>query len=162
MVDDLVAIDLAVNKVLTNHILRQLKWTGAVCCNDAKSCYDLIGHTQASISMQRLGVPKHAISCLFGTLQSATHQVQTAYGDSDFTYGGNTNETPMHGVGQGNGAGPAIWAVVSTPILNMLRSKGFGCEFISPFSQQLTKFVGYSFVDDTDLIISKLGNHSFA
>ncbi len=34
--------------------------------------------------------------------------------------GGNTNETPMHGVGQGNGAGPAIWAVVSTTILNML------------------------------------------
>jgi hypothetical protein len=135
------AIDLAVNMVLTNDILCQLKRTGAACCNDAKSCYDLIGHTQASIYMQRLGVPKHAISCLFGTLQSATHQVRTAYGDSDFTYGGNTNETPMHGVGQGNGAGPAIWAVVSTPILNMLRSKGFGCEFISPFSQQLTKFV---------------------
>jgi hypothetical protein len=46
------AIDLAVNKVLTNDILRQAKRTGAICSNDAKSCYDLIGHAQASICMQ--------------------------------------------------------------------------------------------------------------
>jgi hypothetical protein len=39
------AIDLAVNKALTNDILRQQKRTGIVCSNDAKSCYDLIGHT---------------------------------------------------------------------------------------------------------------------
>jgi hypothetical protein len=154
------AIDLAVNKVLTNDLLRQLKRPGAICCNDAKSCYDLIGHTQASISMQRLGVPKHAINCLFDTLQNATHQVRTAYGDSDFTYGGETWDKPMHGVGQGNGAGPAIWAVVSTPILNMLRSKGLGCKFISPFSSKVTKFVGYSFVDDTDLIVSMCDKYS--
>jgi hypothetical protein len=61
----------------------------------------------------------------------------------------------MHGIGQGNGAGPAIWAAVSTPILNMLQSQGLGCQIISPFSNQITKFVCYSFVDDMDLIISK-------
>jgi hypothetical protein len=154
------AIDLAVNKVLTNDLLRQLKRPGAICCNDSKSCYDLIGHSQASISMQCLGVPKLAINSLFDTLQNATHQVRTAYGDSDFTYGGETWDKPMHGVGQGNGAGPAIWAVVSTPILNMLRSKGLGCEFISPFSSKVTKFVGYSFVDDTDLIVSMCDKYS--
>jgi hypothetical protein len=51
-------IDLAVNKVLAFDILRQLKRAGAICSNDAKSCYDFIGHTQASLSMQRVGVPK--------------------------------------------------------------------------------------------------------
>jgi len=105
--------------------------------------------------MQRLGVPTYAVDCLFSTLQNATHQVRTAYGDSDYTYGGSDWDIPMHGIGQGNGAGPAIWAAVSTPILNMLRSQGLGCHFISPFSNQITQFVGYSFVDDTDLIISK-------
>jgi hypothetical protein len=58
----------------------------------------------------------------------------------------------MHGICQGNGAGPAIWAVVSTPLLNLLHSKGFGLSFISPISRNHTSFVGYSFVDDTDLI----------
>jgi hypothetical protein len=52
------AIDLAVNKALTFDILRQLKRTGVICSNNAKSCYDLIGHSPAALSMQRVGVPK--------------------------------------------------------------------------------------------------------
>ncbi len=148
------AIDLAVNKTLTNDLLRQLKRPGAICSNDAKSCYDLIGHSQASMAMQRNGVPKAAVDCLFSTLQCATHHVRTGYGDSQTSYGGPNWVTPMHGIGQGNGAGPAIWAVLSTPILNMLRKKGFGCEFSAPISCTMFKFVGYSFVDDTDLIQS--------
>jgi hypothetical protein len=63
---------------------------------------------------------------------------------------------PIHGIGQGNGAGPAIWAVVSTPLLNVLREKGFGCEVICPLSSSCFKFVGCAFVDDTDIIQSLL------
>jgi hypothetical protein len=59
------AINLAVNKTLVNDILRQLKRPEGVCSNDAKSCYDLIGHTQASMTMQRQGVPKAAVDCIF-------------------------------------------------------------------------------------------------
>jgi hypothetical protein len=51
------AADHALNKVLSHDLMRQLKQPGAICSNDAKSCYDLIGHTPASLSMQRLGVP---------------------------------------------------------------------------------------------------------
>jgi hypothetical protein len=146
------AIDLAVNKTLTNDILRQLKRTGVICSNDAKSCYGLIGHTQASLIMHRHGVPKAAVDCLFTTLQDAEHKVRTAYGDSCLSYGGNNWVVPIHGIGQGNGAGPAIWAVVSTPLLNLLRSKGCGFKYISPTSKTKIGFVGYSFVDDTDLL----------
>jgi hypothetical protein len=39
-----IAFNLAVNKVVTNDILRQTKTPGAICSNDAKSCYDLIIH----------------------------------------------------------------------------------------------------------------------
>ncbi len=148
------AIDLATNKTLTNDLLRQLKRPGAICSNDAKSCYDLIGHAQASMAMQQNGVPRSAVDCLFTTLQNATHQVQTGYGDSATHYGGNNWSTHMHGIGQGNDASPAIWAVLSTPILNMLRKQGYGCEFTSLISCKTFSFVGYSFVDDTDLIQS--------
>ncbi len=68
----------------------------------------------------------------------------------------------MHGVGQGNGAGPAFWMVVSTPILNYFRSKGYGCELISPISKLHTKFVGYAFVDDMDLIQTNPFNNSYS
>jgi len=145
------AIDLAVNKALTFDILRQLKRAGAICSNDAKSCYDLIGHTQASLSMQRVGTPKTFINCLFFTLQDAVYKVHTGFGDSKAHYGGSVWLVPIHGIGQGNGAGSAIWALVSTPLLNILQEKGF-----CPISSKYFCFVGYAFVDDTDVIQSLL------
>jgi hypothetical protein len=146
------ATNLATNKALTYDIIRQLKWPAAVCSNDAKSCYDLIGHTQASLAMQRMGVPRAAIDCLFTTLQNATHKVRTGYGNSSGHYGGQAWVIPFHGIGQGNGAGPAIWAVVSTPLLNTLRELGFGFQYATPASNIPINFSGFAFVDDTDLL----------
>jgi hypothetical protein len=148
------AIDLAVNKVLTNDIFRQAKRTGAICSNDAKACYDLIGHAQASLCMQRQGVPLRAVQCLFTTLQEATHSVRTAYGDSNYTYGGSGWIKPLHGIGQGNGGGPPIWAVISSTLLDTLRSKGTGLTMLSPISHLPLSFVGYTFIDDNDLVQS--------
>lgn len=153
------AIDLALNKVLTNDLLRQAKRTGAICSNDAKACYDLIGHAQASLCMQRQGVPESAVKCLFTTLQEVTHCIKTAFGDSHLTYGGPGWIKPLHGIGQGNGGGPPIWAVMSTTLLNTLRSKGLGFSMPSPISNEKLSFVGYSFVDDKDTVQSD-GSHS--
>ncbi len=61
---------------------------------------------------------------------------------------------PLHGIGQGNGGGPPIWAVISSTLLSNLKSKGFGFKSISPILQTQIHFVGYSFVDDTDNVQS--------
>jgi hypothetical protein len=148
------AIDLALNKVLTNDVLRQAKKTGAICSNDAKACYDLIGHAQASLCMQRQGVPKSAVQCLLTTLQEAMHCVRTAYGDSTKTYGGPGWIKPLHGIEQGNGGGPPIWAVISSTLLDILHFKAYGLKMITPISNVPISFVRYSFVDDTDLVQS--------
>jgi hypothetical protein len=71
------------------------------------------------------------------------------------SHGGTNWITPMHGISQVNGAGAVIWAVLSTPPLNLLHSSRFGCEFITPLSNDSLQFVGYAFVDDTDVIKSK-------
>jgi len=34
-------------------------------------------------------------------------------------------EAPIAGIGQGNGAGPAIWAVVSSPMFEIMQQEGF-------------------------------------
>ncbi len=125
-------------------------------CNDAKSCYDLIGHAQASLFMQRVGVPIAAMDCMFSTLQSAKHFVRTGYGDLTGYYIVSSFAKPMYGIGQGNGGGPTIWAVVSSPILNLMRASGYGVEFICPLSMVKTSFGGYAFVDDMDLVVAKL------
>ncbi len=92
--------------------------------------------------MQRNGVPQAMADFLFTPLQDATHQVRTGYGDSLLSYGGPNWITPMHGNGQGNGAGPTIWAVLSTPLLHVLWSQWYGCKIISPIPKVPTQFVG--------------------
>jgi hypothetical protein len=46
--------------------------------------------------------------------------------------------------------GPAIWAVVSKPFLNILREHGFGLPFIAPVLR--LRFAGFAFIDGTDLL----------
>ena len=86
------------------------------------------------------------------TLQNMEHTVCTVYGDSQKSYGGDLWIDPMQGIFQGNGAGPMLWAIVSTPVLKVMRSEGFGTFFRASICSEEIRFVGYSFVDDTDLI----------
>ena len=145
------AIEHGLNKRLTFDLIRQLRIPAALCSNDAKSCYDRIVHSVATLSMRRLGIPEAPILSMFSTIQNMKHYVRTSYGDSDQWFGGTEWTIPVHGVGQGNGAGPAIWAAVSTPVLNLMRDEGFGTDFSAAISKESIQFVGYAFVDDTDL-----------
>ena len=148
----LTAIDQSLNKRLTYDIIRQKKRPGALCSNDAKSCYDRIVHSVASLAMQRVGAPVEPIICMFTTIQNLQHRIRTIFGDSEIGFSGATYVVPIQGVGQGNGAGPQIWAVVSTPVFNMLRSMGFGAYLKATISGDRVEFVGFAFVDDADLI----------
>jgi hypothetical protein len=72
----------ALNKRLTMDLLRQRRQAGAMCANDAKSCYDRIVHNVATLAIRRLGMPAAPILSMFATLQTATHHVSTAFGIS--------------------------------------------------------------------------------
>jgi hypothetical protein len=151
---NLSAVDQSLNKVLTFDIWRQLRQCGALCSNDAKSCYDRIVHNVASLLMQRVSTPTQPIISMFQTIQELSHHTRTVVGESQTGYKSNST-IPIQGVGQGNGAGPQIWAVVSTRFLNMLRNKGLGAKFRSAISGDSRTLVGYAFVDDTDLVTSE-------
>ena len=101
--------------------------------------------------MRRLGVPEAPILSMFSTIQNMQHYVRTLYGDSYQWFGDTEWTIPVHGVGQGNGAGPAIWAAVSTPVLNLMCDQGHSTFFSAEISKEAIQFVGYAFVDDTDL-----------
>ena len=58
----------------------------------------------------------------------------------------------MQGVGQGNGSGPAIWVAISSVLLTIMRSKGFGFTIFSALSWQALVISAFAFVDDTDII----------
>ena len=62
---------------------------------------------------------KEATFEMFKTLQKAWHYIATAYGESTKRYGGK-RWLPLQGVGQGNGAGPTIWAVISAMLIAIM------------------------------------------
>ncbi len=149
------AINQGLNKRLTFDILRQKKQRGALCSTDAMSCYDRITHLAASLALQRTGAPKNTVHCMLDTIQHLKHYIRTTYGDSvQYFQADDGTGNPIHGIGQGNGAGPTIWALVSTPIFDAMRRRGYGVFLQSAISGELIQFVGYAFVDDTDLAVT--------
>jgi Reverse transcriptase (RNA-dependent DNA polymerase) len=146
------AVDQWLNKRLTFDLSWILHKPMALCSNDAKSYYDRVVHSVASLCLQRIGCPKPVVITMFETIQNLRHHVRSQYGDSDLFYQAHQSTAPIQGLGQGNGAGPTIWALISTPVLNMLRTHGFGIKITSCISGDYLHFVGYSFVDDTDLV----------
>jgi hypothetical protein len=48
----------------------------------------------------------------------------------------------MQGVYQGNGGGPTIWAVVSSPILQIMKKEGFGTFFKASITNGIVQIIG--------------------
>jgi hypothetical protein len=152
------SIDHAINKRLSYDILRLNRAPGALCSNDAKSCYDRILHSIVALSMKRLGLPAPPVECMLECIQKMDHYIRTNHGDSDKAYSSKDTRIPFQGVLQGNGASPSIWVAVSTPLLNMMRQAGHGLDLTTAISQHTSKVVAFAFVDDTDLIQGNLGS----
>eukprot|EP00957_Ditylum_brightwellii_P040712 3082007-Ditylum_brightwellii.AAC.1 len=123
---------------------------------DLVSNYDLVVPSIALLALQRVGMPKEPIQCTFTTLQDMVHTCRTAFGNSISSYGGNIWEIPCkpppQGLGQGNGAAPCIWSLMSTSIINMLRDKRFGAAFKCCISGNKFKLVGYCFIDNSTIV----------
>jgi hypothetical protein len=64
------AIEQWLNKRLTFDLARQLKRPLAICFNDAKSCYDRIVDSMASLCVRRMGMEEPPIVCMFTTIDS--------------------------------------------------------------------------------------------
>jgi hypothetical protein len=74
--------------------------------------------------------PYNAAGILFLVLAKARHKIKTGYGTSDWVYG--NEEVPISGCGQGNGLGPALWALISTKVIKMCERAGHGTTCIAP------------------------------
>jgi len=110
----------SLNMQLTYDLIRQQHLTAAICLNDAKACYDRIVHTFAALALLCWAF-QLALSWLCSAQFSFLHHfICTAFGDSDHSFTGTALQTPLQGVGQGNGARPQIWVAVSSPIFDMV------------------------------------------
>ena len=148
------AQDNTLSKRLLFDYYRLIKKPFAMCSCDLKSCYDRVVHSAASLALQRVGIPLTQIQCMFTTIQQLSHRIRTAFGLSKKSYGGTSKKyrKPPQGMGQGNGAGPTIWAIISSTIFEELHSQGASTEFCYALSNGLFWLCGFAYVDDSDLI----------
>jgi hypothetical protein len=56
------------------------------------------------------------------------------------------------GAGQGNGAGPQMWAVISAVLFLAMHMEGFSTTFCQKMTSRFLSLTGFMYVDDMDLI----------
>ena len=91
----------AVNKKMIYGVIHLQRKHDILCSNDAKSCYDCILHSVASMEMQRLGRQANPMKCMIGILQDLEHQIRTAYVTLE-SFMHNDPPIPLQGIFQGN------------------------------------------------------------
>jgi hypothetical protein len=105
------AIDVVIQKEM-KYLYSRLTCTGlATMDNDTKSCYDRIICNFAMIISQYYGIKSKTAKVQATTLKKMQYRLRTALGDSKEYYE-HTEETPVHGTGQGSCASPAIWLMI--------------------------------------------------
>jgi hypothetical protein len=138
------------NTILTMDMSRLRQLPMAICSNDAKSCYDRIVLWIAALYLRRMGAAPPAVAEMMSTLLQAWHHVITAYGESSRRYQGTLHL--LQGVEQGNGAGPAIWAVISAVLFGVMRDQDFGLNLVTSLTMTAIVIAGFAFVDDANLL----------
>ena len=86
------AITHAINKKLLYDTIRLQRKPAMLCSNHAKSCYNIIVHSIASLALQRLDMPIQPIQCMLVTIQELHHHVRTVFGTSSSSI----HRPPLH------------------------------------------------------------------
>ena len=95
---------------------------------------------------------------MVGTIHSMQHHIRSIYRDLQIAQGCKEWGKPIAGIGQGNRAGPQIWAAVSTPLFQILAEEGYLAMIICTISRHKHSLVGFGFVDNTDLCVTVKDN----
>ncbi len=148
------AITQCINKQLWYDYIRFQHEPAALCSNDIQSCYDLIVILVAAFCLCCWGAPKSAVFSMIDTIHGLNHHIRMVYGDSQCSTNCKQWGNPIVGIGQGNSAGLQIWAVVSSPLFDIMCQDQFLTTIHSAMSLHKKDIVGFAFVDNTDLCIS--------
>ena len=146
------SIETSLNLRLLCDILRQKRKAAIIASTNAKGCFDRIAHAIAFLCLRLLGIPKAPIQSMINAIQTMTHYVRTAFGDSTESYSFDPNSPPPSGLLQGNGAAGTGWNAISSVIVDMMKAAGFGIELWSGICKEVIKLVCWNFVDDSSLV----------
>ena len=149
------SIEAAIVKTLFFDYLRIHKKNGSFIAMDLMQCFDRMAHPISSLSTQRLGVPSTVVETMITTLCQMKHYIRTAYGDSDDWYSG-TDDEPLQGGVQGNGAAAPIFIAISCVLLSYLESVIKGLHIKTAISLTVLTITAVMYVDDADILLAQL------
>ncbi len=112
----------------------------------------------AALSLCCLGAPHSAVKSMIQMLVTLQHHIHLAFGDLEMAQGQADWQELTVGNGQGNGARLHIWAVVTTPLFEIMRVEGLVALFICSLSKVQRAMAGLAFVDNTDLVVNADSN----
>ena len=142
-----------IQKILSIDQLRIESRAGAIFDCDASGCYDRILPPLASVHLQSLGLNKSIGTFLARLMHLARRHVRTKHGVSTQTISTNRNAT-LHGIGQGNGGGPAIWVAHLTVMFTAISAICTGFSTSCVQKETTISTVGTGYVDDVTLGMS--------
>lgn len=147
-------IDVVVRKTM-NYTYAALTRTPLITIdNDAKACYDRIPCNLAMLVSRYFGMTQDACQFLATTLQQMKYRIRTAAGDSEAWYA-HSDDTPIHGTGQGSCASPCLWLLISSVLMDChdKLAQGMTQHDVPPDEPfRVTKVEG--FVDDVSMFIN--------
>ena len=123
---------------------------------DLENCFDRMAHPISSLASQRLGVAPKIAQCMINTLCKMKHYILTAYGDSDWYYGGDKETLPLQGAVQGNGAASPIFIAISCVIISYLEHHTTDVQIISAITLTMFTMTAIMYVDDSDILLSAI------
>ena len=143
----------SIQKIIATDQLRLERRAGGIFDCDASGCYDRILPPLAAIHLRALGLQKSIGVFLARLMFLSKRYVKTGHGISE-TNIGTTKKKVLHGIGQGNGGGPAMWIAHLTVMFSTLSAVclGFVMNCVQTMKQVVT--VGTGYVDDVTLGLS--------
>ena len=157
------AIIQAINLRLIMDLARQLRQPTSVAATDLVHCYDRTTPLIPSLMEQGCGLPISAIMFRALTVQELVAHIRTAHGDSsissqDIWLVPIEEDSPITSIIQGSPDAPIKWALVTTPTIRAMRSKGFGVAFRTAITNRKLEILGGVFVDDGTYVQQSLTN----
>lgn len=139
-----------IQKLVTVDQLRIERRAGGIFDCDASGCYDRILPPLASVHLQVLGLHRLIGTFLARLIFQAKRYVRSSHGVS-VKYIRTTTNKVLHGIGQGNGRGPAMWISHLTMMFAALSPVciGFALTCVEHINHVTT--VGTGYVDDVTL-----------
>jgi len=123
---------------------------------DLANCYNAVAHPIVSIALKSFKVRKVMVAMMLYVLKTMQWFLKTAFGQSKTSFGG-TWWDPLMGLGQGNGAAPPGFLVVSTLMINVYHRLGHATEFVGTWSRDAFMLAAVLYVNDSDLLCMAKG-----